>query len=147
VRGVLGLSWPEFFAAAESGTAGEVRFAPFLTGERGGVAGPDDRGSWSGLGAGTTRADLARAAVEGVVNAVGAAAELLRPVAGPVVLTGGGGRVPLVRRLLADVLGRPVRWLPLRSASAIGAAVLAGRGIGVDVVPRMEPRPDGQPLT
>jgi xylulokinase len=60
---------------------------------------------------------------------------------------GGGGRVPLVRRLLTDVLGRPVRWLPLRSASAIGAAVLAGRGIGVDVVPRMEPRPDGQPLT
>jgi len=147
VRGVLGLSWPEFFAAAESGTAGGVRFAPFLTGERGGVAGPDDRGGWSGLGAGTTRADLARAAVEGVVNAVGAAAELLGPVDGPVVLTGGGGRVPLVRRLLADVLGRPVRWLPLRSASAIGAAVLAGRGIGVDVVPRMEPRADGQPLS
>jgi xylulokinase len=85
--------------------------------------------------------------VEGVVDAVGAAAELLGPVDGPVVLTGGGGRVPLVRRLLADVLGRPVRWLPLRSASAIGAAVLAGRGIGADVVPRMEPRPDGQPLT
>nr|WP_246324043.1 FGGY family carbohydrate kinase [Petropleomorpha daqingensis] len=147
VRGVLGLSWAEFFGLAESGVAGRVRFRPFLTGERGGVAGPDDRGEWSGLGAGTTRADLARSAVEGVVGAVGAAAALLGPVEGPVVLTGGGGRVPLVRRLLADVLGRPVTWLPLRSASAIGAAVLAGRGIGVDVVPRMEPRPHGQPLS
>jgi xylulokinase len=37
--------------------------------------------------------------------------------------------------LLADVLGRPMRPLPLRSASAIGAAVLAGRGVGADVVP------------
>jgi xylulokinase len=146
VRGVLGLSWPEFFAAAESGVAGEVRFRPFLSGERGGVAGPDERGSWTGLGAGTTRADLARAAVEGVVSAVGAAAELLGPVDGGVVLTGGGGRVPLVRQLLADVLGRPVTWLPLRSASAIGAAMLAGRGTGLDVVPRMEPGPAGQPL-
>jgi xylulokinase len=149
VRGVLDLSWPEFFAAAESAPAGAggVRFAPFLSGERGGVAGPDDRGGWTGLCASTTRADLARAAVEGVVAAVGAAAELLGPVEGPVVLTGGGGRVPLVRQLLADVLRRPVRWLPLRSASAIGAAVLAGRGTGLDVVPRMEPGADGQPLT
>jgi xylulokinase len=147
VRSVLGLSWAEFFAAAESGVAGQVRFRPFLSGERGGVAGPDERASWTGLGAGTTRADLARAAVEGVVSTVGSAAELLGPVEGPVVLTGGGGRVPLVRQLLADVLGRPVTWLPLRSASAIGAAVLAGRGLGVDVVPRMEPRPGGQPLT
>jgi xylulokinase len=149
VREVLGLSWPEFFGLASSAPAGAggVRFAPFLTGERGGVAGPDDRGAWSGLGAGTTRADLARAAVEGVVDVVGEAAELLGPVDGPVVLSGGGGRVPLVRQLLADALRRAVTWLPLRSASAIGAAVLAGRGIGMDVVPRMEPRPDGQPLS
>ena len=54
-----------------------MRFRPFLTGERGGVAGPDERGGWSGLQPGTTRADLARAAVEGVVFAVGAAADLL----------------------------------------------------------------------
>jgi xylulokinase len=51
------------------------------------------------------------------------------------VLTGGGARSAVVQRLLADVLRRPVRHLPLRSASAIGAAVLAGRGVGLDVVP------------
>jgi xylulokinase len=157
VRGVLGLSWPELFAAAEAAApgAGGVRFRPFLSGERGGVAGPGDRGSWTGLTPGTTRADLARAAVEGVVAAVGAAFELLDPPrdGAPVVLTGGGGRAPLVRQLLADVLGRPVRHLPLRSASAIGAALLAGRGTGqaVDLrresgpltEPRMEPAPCG----
>ncbi|SFL68428.1 FGGY family carbohydrate kinase [Geodermatophilus ruber] len=156
--GVLGLSAAELFeaAAATPAGAGGVVFRPFLTGERGGVAGPGDRGAWTGLHAGTTRADLARAAVEGVVFAVAAAARLLHGAAGPpeghdpVVLTGGGGRSPVVQRLLADVLGVPVRYLPIRSASAVGAALLAGRGTGVDVVPRrdagrpVQPRPTAE---
>jgi xylulokinase len=150
VRGVLGLSWEELFeaAAASPAGAGGVVFRPFLTGERGGVAGPGDRGGWAGLHPRTTRADLARAAVEGVVFAISAATDLLDVPGGtPVVLTGGGTRSPVVRQLLADVLGRPVRHLRLRSASAIGAALLAARGVGLDVVPRreaeavVEPRP------
>jgi xylulokinase len=136
---VLGMSWTELFdaAAATPAGAGGVTFRPFLAGERGGVARPSDRGGWSGLHPGTTRADLARAAVEGVAFAIGAAVELLDLPGGdePVVLTGGGARSTAVQQLLADVLRRPVRHLPLRSASAIGAAVLAGRGIGLDVVP------------
>jgi xylulokinase len=149
VCGVLGLSWGELFAAAERAPAGAggVLFRPFLSGERGGVAGPDDRGGWTGLHPGTIRADLARAAVEGVVFAVAAAWELLDvPDDGaPVVLTGGGARSGVVAQLLADVLGRPARYLPLRSASAVGAAVLAGRGTGTDVVPRRRPAPDRDP--
>lgn len=152
---VLGLSWEGLFeaAAAVPAGAGGVAFRPFLTGERGGVAAPDDRGGWTGLQPGTTRADLARAAVEGVVFAIGAAAGLVDgpgdgPGDGPVLLTGGGARSTVVQQLVADVLGRPVRHLRLRSASAVGAAVLAGRGVGLDVVPRketgplLEPRPD-----
>ncbi|TFV70770.1 carbohydrate kinase [Blastococcus sp. CT_GayMR19] len=151
VRGVLGLSWGELFeaAAAVPPGAGGVAFRPFLAGERGGVAGPADRGGWTGLQPGTTRADLARAAVEGVVFAVGAAVGLLEAPddGGPVVLTGGGARSAVVQQLLADVLRRPVRHLRQRSASAVGAAVLAGRGIGLDVRPQrdlgplLEPRP------
>ena len=150
VCGVLGLTWGELFDAATAvpAGAGGVGFRPFLTGERGGVAGPDARGGWTGLHPGTTRADLARAAVEGVVFAVGAASELLDgPADGPVLLTGGGARSAVVRQLVADVLRRPVRHLRLRSASAVGAAVLAGRGVGVDVVPRRDTGPliDPQP--
>ncbi|MBM7805689.1 xylulokinase [Geodermatophilus bullaregiensis] len=142
VREVLGLSWEGLLdaaATAEPG-AGGVVFRPFLTGERGGVAGPDARGSWSGLTAGTTRADLARAALEGVALAVGAALDLLDvPDDGaPVVLTGGGARSPLVQRLLADVLGRPVVHLQVRSASATGAALLAAAGVGADLEARRE---------
>jgi xylulokinase len=149
VCGVLGMSWAEMFDAAAGvpAGAGGVRFAPFLAGERGGVAGPDDRGAWTGLHPGTTRADLARSAVEGVVAAVGAAFGLLAvPDDGePVVLTGGGARSALIQHLLADVLGRPVRHVRVRSASAVGAAVLAGRGSGVDVVPRWEAGPLVEP--
>jgi xylulokinase len=150
VCGVLGLSWSEFLAAAASvpAGAGGVVFRPFLTGERGGVADAADRGGWTRLHAGTTRADLARAAVEGVFFAIRAAFGLLQPADGePVLLTGGAARSDVVVQLLADVLGRPVRSLRLRSASAVGAAVLAGRGVGLDVEPQrgagplVEPRP------
>ncbi|MGY1653018.1 FGGY family carbohydrate kinase [Geodermatophilus sp. SYSU D01119] len=140
VREVLGLSWPGLLEAAQESApgAGGVVFRPFLTGERGGVAGPDARGSWSGLSAGTTRADLARAALEGVAFAVAAGAALLGgPVDdGPAVLTGGGARSPFVQQLLADVLGRPVVHLQVRSASAAGAALLAAAGTGTPLEPQ-----------
>lgn len=137
---VLGVRERDFFdlAAAAPAGAGGVRFAPWLTGERGSVAGPGDRGGWTGMTARTTRADLARAAVEGVVEAIGAAVRLLGgPGGGAVVLTGGGGRAAVVRTSLASVLGRPVTYLPLRSASATGAALLAARGVDVAVQERL----------
>jgi xylulokinase len=145
---VLGLSLTDFVAAAASVPpgAGGVVFRPFLTGERGGVAGPDDRGGWTGLHAGSTRADLARAAAEGVVFAIRAAFDLLdirdRET---VLLTGGAARSGILTQLLADVLGRPVRPLGLRSASAVGAALLAGRGVGLDVDPVREEGPLVEP--
>jgi xylulokinase len=149
VRTVLGLSWAELLdaaAAAAPGSGGAV-FRPFLTGERGGVAGPDARGSWAGLTAGTTRADLARSALEGVAFAIAAALDLLDPPedGDPVVLTGGGARSPLVQQLLADVLGRPVVHLQVRSASATGAAMLAAAGIGTPFRPRREHGPVAEP--
>jgi xylulokinase len=137
VRSVLGFGWAELLATLEGPGARGVRFAPWLTGERGGVAGPDDRGAWTGLHPGTTRADLGRAALEGVATAVAAAAELLGPAGeDPVVLTGGGARTPAVQQLLADALGRPVQHVQVRSASAAGAAQLAARGVGLDLAPQ-----------
>jgi xylulokinase len=84
---------------------------------------------------------------------VAAAAELLPGPAGatPVMLTGGGARPAVVQQVLADVLGRPVQHLRLRSASAVGAALLAARAIGPAVRPEaalgpvVEPRP-GAPM-
>jgi xylulokinase len=149
VREVLGLSWEDLLLAATRSPpgAGGVVFRPFLTGERGGVATPAERGGWSGLHPGTTRDDLARAALEGVAFAIATAAGLLAvPDDGsPVVLTGGGGRSPVVQQLLADALGRPVRHLQLRSASATGAAMLAARGVGLELTPARELGPLVEP--
>jgi xylulokinase len=148
VCGVLRLTWAELFAAAASAPrgAGGAAFRPFLLGERGGVAGPEDRGAFTGLSARTGRAELARAAVEGVAAAVADAVRLLEdPGDGAVVLTGGGGRAAVVRQVLADALGRPVRFLRMRSASAVGAALLAARGVGLDVVPQRDFAPPVEP--
>jgi len=148
VREVLGLDWADFAGclAASPPGAGGVVFSPFLTGERGGVAGPDARGGWTGLSADTTRADLARAAMEGVACAVAAAADLLGLAEGDlVVLTGGGARDPGVQQLLADTLDRPVQHVQVRSASATGAAVLAARGVGLELVPQRASEPVMEP--
>ncbi|MEJ3744717.1 FGGY family carbohydrate kinase [Actinomycetes bacterium KLBMP 9797] len=147
VARTLGLDWPELVAAATAVPAGArgVSFLPFLTGERGGIADPSSRGGWWGLTAATSRADLARAAVEAMIFTVRRAAELLGPLGPAVRLTGGGGREPLVRRLLADALGVPVRRIEVRSASATGAAMLAARATGVRLIPKRAESPEVAP--
>lgn len=138
VARVLGLSFDGLLAAIADGGSGEVTFLPFVTGERGGVASPSSHGGWLGLRADTTRSDLARAAVEGVLFAIRRGMELLGEAVGGtgvVTLSGGGWRSPVVCQLAADVLGRPVQRLDVRSASAAGAAMLAARGVGDDVEP------------
>ncbi|TKJ30974.1 FGGY family carbohydrate kinase [Blastococcus sp. CCUG 61487] len=107
---------------------------------------------WPGFFAAAAVPGPARAAVEEVVSAIGAAARLLGDPAdgAPLVLTGGGARSRVVQQALADALGCPVRHLRLRSASAVGAAMLAARGVDLQVEvqwlpgPSVEPREDAQ---
>ena len=135
---LLGLSWDGLMAGAARGRSGTVSFLPFFTGERGGVATPSSLGGWLGAGIDTSRDDLCRAAVEGVMFAIRRGVELLGPAAAAepeVTLSGGGWRSRLLVQLVADVLDRPVRRIGLRSASAVGAAMLAARCAGADLVP------------
>jgi len=153
VQQLLGLTWDDFVAAAagsaQPGSAGAV-FVPFLTGERGLVASPGSTAGWSGLTPAVGRAELARSAFEGFAFTVRRGMETFDDHKGPVMLCGGGVREPWVRQLLADVLGCTLTYVPLRSASAVGAAVLAARGVGahlpvvadvVDVEPSERPMP------
>lgn len=139
----LGLDWPDFFATAASATEGAdgVSILPFLAGERGGVAGPDSHGAWIGLTDATTSAHLARAAVEGMLFTVRRGLELLSEVPTAVRVSGGGVREPFVAQLLSDVLAAEVSVVPERSASALGAAMLAAAGVGWTLPgPAIEPR-------
>jgi xylulokinase len=140
VMTVLGLSWQDLVTVlATPAPRRSVSFLPFLTGERGALAQPDSRAAWLGLDQATTRDDLARAALEALVFTVRRAVELLpdapASTRGSVCLTGGGGREPALQQLLADVLGREVQRVEVRSSSATGAAVLAARGTGAALAP------------
>jgi xylulokinase len=141
VRSWLGFSWEDLFAAAARTPvgAGGVSMIPYYSGERGAVAGPHGRGAWLGLTDTTTRLELARAAVEGMVFAVAHGIEVLAGTPEHVRMTGGGALNPVVPQLLADVLGAEVHVLGERSASAIGAAMLAASGIGVELPVAAQP--------
>jgi xylulokinase len=111
-----------------------LTFLPYLTGERTPHADPHARASFTGL---TLRHDLGafvRAVLEGVAYGLRDSLELLRelgvdPHAGHV--SGGGARSEHWRRILASVLGLPIRRTATDEGSAYGAALLGGVAAGV----------------
>jgi xylulokinase len=134
-QATLGASWWEAVTLAGGTAPGAsgATFLPFLTGERGGVAPVEPSAGWRHLTTTTGRAELLRAAFEAYAFTIRRGLEIIDAPAGPVLLTGGGGRDPWLRQLLADVLDRPVACVALRSVSGVGAAVLAARGVGVEL--------------
>lgn len=134
-RTILGLDWQHVYAEAFSVPAGceGATFLPYLTGERTPHLDPDVRGAWVGLGLHHTRAHLMRAALEGVAFAIRQGLEALAATGIPVTelrLAGGGTQEMLWQQLLADVFQVPLYATPVAAASARGAALLAGIGIG-----------------
>ncbi len=81
-----------------------------------------------------SRADLARAVLEGMAFALRANLETIVAVSGsPVndlVLSGGMTRSSLWTQIVSDVLNQPVRVTAFPEASALGAAICAGVGVG-----------------
>ncbi len=146
VRQVLAVDWAAFYELASTSPpgSGDLLFLPYLSGERTPYFDPRAMGGWIGIRGEHTRADLARAALEGVSLSLRDAFEALMDRTGltaipsegegpkmEILLTGGGTRSPLWRQLLADVLGRTIRLGTFGDASAYGAALLAGVASGV----------------
>jgi xylulokinase len=134
VRRTLGADWEEVYASAQAAGPGaqHVTFVPYLSGERTPVLRPDARGAWFGLGLSTDRTTLLQAAVKGVAFAIRHALEALPgPRPAHIRLAGGGALDPRFRVLLADVLNVDFRLVEARSASAVGAALLAAQAAGI----------------
>ena len=136
VRGILGLSWQEVYTKAFSVPPGceGLTFLPYLTGERTPHLDPYVRGAWVGLGLHHTQAHLMRAALEGVAFALRQGFEALEATgfkATELRLAGGGTAEMPWKQLLTDVLRIPLYATTVTAASARGAALLAGIGIGI----------------
>lgn len=113
--------------AAPPGASGLV-LVPYLDGERTPNR-PDATGLLTGIRSDVTRQGLARAAVEGVVCNLLAAADRLG-ASGRIVLVGGGSRSLAFRQVTADLAGQPVLVPDDDELVACGAAVQAAAVLG-----------------
>ena len=121
--------------AASVPDSGGAYFVPAFVGLGAPHWEPNARGTIVGLTRGTTRAHLARAALEAmafstkeVLDAMKADSKLrLRALQ----VDGGAAANDLLMQFQADVLGVPVARPDVLEVTALGAAALAGLGVGV----------------
>lgn len=123
-------------AAAATPDAGGVWFLPALQGLGAPYGDAARRGAVGGLTLAADRRQIARAALEGVAFRVREVFDHVHALAGrapPAALGVDGGLAgsDVFLQLQADLLGRPVRRHALREATACGAAICAGRGVGL----------------
>ena len=98
-------------AALDYRRPGQTLFLPYLSGERTPHDDPNARGVYFGLDNSTSRADVARATMEGVAFALADARDCVESGAAPlgdVGLIGGGAKSALWTRMIAAALERPV---------------------------------------
>jgi xylulokinase len=93
------------------------------------------RGAFLNLDLGHTRADLLRAALEGIAFQGRLALDVLSgltPISSEMVVVGGGSRSPLWRQIHADAYGKTLLKTNIdQQAAALGAAALAAVGVGL----------------
>lgn len=115
--------------------ANGLMFLPYLQGERAPIWDPHARGAFIGLTPAHTRADLARAVMEGValaLTSVLAVFEEKGAAPGAIRVLGGGMRYAVWRGILASAYNRPLHVLTrLLQATSSGAAMAAGVGVGL----------------
>ena len=126
----LGITWNELSVMSQQTPVGAdgILFRPFVATERGALSPSHSGAGWasSKYSGRPPTALAARSAAEAQAFLVRRAWELLDVEVRRVLMVGGGAREPWVRQLVADVLGKPVYHVPMRSASATGALILAG---------------------
>lgn len=124
---LLGVTHGEFsdLALQAAPGAGGLTLLPYFEGERTPNL-PDATASLTGMTlASTTRENLARAAVEGMLTGLGAGLDALRDLGIPLeraLLIGGGAQSEAVRRIAPEIFGLPVEVPEPAEYVALGAA-------------------------
>jgi len=121
-------------AEAPIGANGLI-FLPYLMGERSPRWNPNARGGFIGLTIRHTRADMIRAALEGITMNLRIILDAFTaqvPQIGAMRLIGGGARGHFWNQMMANIYGMPVHRLAiLEEATSMGAAVTGGVGVGL----------------
>ncbi len=142
------------WAAASPAGANGLDVLPYLSGERTPIHDPDARGVIFGLSLRHTRADLARAALEGIAQGIRLNVEVMEEIGVSIErirAVGGGVRNGSWLQTVSDCLGRRQEVVSQRGA-AYGDAILAAIGVGalrredvpswIDVDRVVEPDPE-----
>lgn len=106
-------------------------YLPYLMGERTPHLDPNCRGTFFGLSAVHTTAHMIRAVMEGVGFSLYDCVLILKEmgiVPNEMLITGGGGKSELWRRMLCDIFNMNLRTIDSQEGPALGVAVLAAVG-------------------
>ncbi len=130
-----GVDFGDLAAAADvpAGSDG-LLFLPYLTGERTPHPDPLARGAFVGLTVRHGLPHMTRAVLEGVAFGLRDSFELMKEAGlaniDQVRISGGGGKSPLWRQILADVFNAEIVTVNTAEGAAYGAALLAATGAG-----------------
>lgn len=112
--------------------ANGIVFTPYLSGERCPWPDPDARGVLYGMSLKTTRSDIVRAVMEGIVFSLRQIVDIYRSFAevNGAVASGGGAASNVFLQMQADIFNLPVRTVSAAAeGGAYGAALIAGMGL------------------
>lgn len=121
-------------ASAAAPGSGGLLFLPYFKGSGAPAWNPDAKGTFYGLTLSTTRGDMARAILEGIVADMAENLSLIESLSGPkhtVIAAGGLTRLPEYNRIQANLFGRPVTCASESEATALGAFISAAVSLGL----------------
>jgi xylulokinase len=119
---------------AEACLPAEILCLPYFLGEKSPLHDPDLRGMFFGMHLGTTRAEMYRSVLEAIAFGFRHHVEVLKERGirfDRAMVTNGGSKSTLWKQIHADVLGVELHPVIDHPGASLGAAVIAGVGVGV----------------
>lgn len=114
--------------------ADSILYLPYLSGERSPIWDPYARGVFFGLSLSTKRKDIARSMMEGTGFALKQTINIwkesgVKPK--ELTISGGGAMSKVWPQIIADIVQHPLYPLDINETETLGAALLAGLGVGL----------------
>lgn len=111
-----------------------IYFLPYLMGERSPINDAEARGAFIGLSLDTTRKQMTQAIFEGVAFALRDSFEVAKELnidINQVTICGGGAKSVVWKKIIANILQKPINVLEKEEGPGYGACILAMVGCGV----------------